>query len=153
MRIAFVLAAAVLAGCASAQATRTSQNTLQIDAGAAPECGAQGAARVAAKSAAIETLRAGYDRYVITGGQSQNNVSTTRMPGRFQTTGSMQGGVYRSTTNYVPGATVVSGSHDRSLSVVMFREGEPGAEEAVDAREALGADWAEQVKSGIRSCM
>jgi hypothetical protein len=153
MRIAFILVAAALAGCASAQATRTSQNTLQIDAGAAPECGAQGAARVAAKSAAIETLRAGYDRYIITGGQSQNNVSTTRMPGRFQTTGAMSGGVYRTTTTYVPGPTVTTGSHDRSLSVVMFREGEPGAEEAVDAREALGAEWQDLVKSGIRSCL
>jgi hypothetical protein len=35
----------------------------------------------------------------------------------------------------------------------MFREGEPGAEEAVDAREALGPEWQDLVKSGIRSCL
>ena len=58
-----------------------------IDAGAAPACGSMGAAKVAQKSAAVETIRAGYDRYIITGGQAQNNVSVTQMPGQFQTSG------------------------------------------------------------------
>jgi len=76
-----------LTACAGAQATRTSANTMMIDAGAAPACGPGGAAKVAAKSAAIETIRAGYDRYIITGGQAQNNVSVTQMPGHVQTVG------------------------------------------------------------------
>jgi hypothetical protein len=33
-----------------------------IDAGTAPACGSMGAAKVAQKSAAVETIRAGYDR-------------------------------------------------------------------------------------------
>lgn len=146
-----------LSACAGAQATRTSANTMIIDAGAAPACGAGGAAKVAAKSAAIETIRAGYDRYIITGGQAQNNVSVTQMPGHYQTRGTaMYGrgfGTYSATTSYVPGPTIVSGSHDRSLGVMMFRNGEPGAEQAIDARQALGPEWAEMVKDGVNTCL
>lgn len=90
-----------------------------IDAGAAPACGRSGAARVAARSAALETIRAGYDRYVFAGGQSQNNVSVTQMPGHVQTTGVAHygGGVgtFNATSTYVPGPTFVSGSHDACL--------------------------------------
>jgi len=149
--------AGALSACAGAQATRTSANTMIIDAGAAPACGSMGAAKVAQKSAAVETIRAGYDRYIITGGQAQNNVSVTQMPGQFQTSGTaMYGrgyGTYNSTTTYVPGPTIVAGSHDRSLGVVMFRTGEPGAENAIDARQALGAEWQDLVKSGVHTCL
>jgi hypothetical protein len=128
-----------------------------IDAGAAPACGAMGAAKVAQKSAAVETLRAGYDRYIITGGQAQNNVSVSQMPGHFQTSGTATYGrgfgTYNARTTYVPGPTIVSGSHDRSLGVVMFRNGEPGSENAIDARQALGPEWADLVKSGVRTCL
>jgi len=128
-----------------------------IDAGAAPACGAMGAAKVAQKSAAVETLRAGYDRYIITGGQAQNNVSVSQMPGHFQTYGTATYGrgfgTYNARTTYVPGPTIVSGSHDRSLGVVMFRNGEPGSENAIDARQALGLEWADLVKSGVRTCL
>jgi hypothetical protein len=112
--------------------------------------------RVASKSAAIETLRAGYDRYIITGGQAQNNVSVSQMPGHLQTSGTATYGgygSYRATTTYVPGPTIVSGSHDRSLGVVMFRHREPGAENAIDARQALGPEWQELVRSGVRTCL
>jgi hypothetical protein len=147
-----------LSACAGAQATRTSANTMVIDAGAAPACGSQGAAKVAAKSAAVETIRAGYDRYIITGAASQNNVSTTQMPGQFNTVGTSNyyGGGYRTynaTTTYTPGPTIVSGSHDRQLGVVMFRNGEPGAENAIDARQTLGPEWADLAKSGIHTCL
>ncbi|WP_240539870.1 hypothetical protein [Salinarimonas soli] len=128
-----------------------------IDAGAAPACGSQGAARVAAKTAAIETIRAGYDRYIIAGGAAQNNVSVSQMPGSYQTAGTMNYGrgygSYNATTTYVPGPTIVAGSHDRQLSVVMFREGEPGAEQAIDAKSALGPEWQDLVKSGVRTCL
>lgn len=82
--------AAALSGCAGAQVTRTSANTMQIDAGAAPACGAAGAAKVAARSA---------------------------------------------------------------LSVVMFKPGDPGFENALDAKQQLGPEWPELVKNGIRTCL
>lgn len=151
--VVVALVGMALAGCAGASATRTSQNTLMIDAAAAPACGSQGAAKVAARSAAIETIKAGYDRYIIGGSQAQNNVSVSQMPGSVQTNGTYYGGVYRGTSTYMPGATVVSGSHDRQLAVIMFKNGEPGAQQALDAREQLGPEWQEQVKKGIMTCL
>lgn len=62
-------------------------------------------------------------------------------------------GTYSTTTIYVPGPTIVSGSHDRSLGVMMFRKGEPGSENTLDAREMLGPEWQEIVKNGVRTCL
>jgi hypothetical protein len=39
-----------------------------IQTGAAPICGGAGALKVSQQLAAIETIKAGYDRYIITGG-------------------------------------------------------------------------------------
>jgi hypothetical protein len=124
-----------------------------IQTGAAPVCGGQGAIRVAQQLAAIETIRAGYDRYIITGGQAQNNVTVTQMPGSYTTAGTYGYGSYRGTTTYQPGPTFVSGTHDQGLAIVMFREGEPEAQQAVSARDALGPDWEEKVKRGVHTCL
>lgn len=153
MRRVVVGLALALAGCASGQAVRTSANTMVIQTGAAPVCGGQGALRVAQQLAAIETIRAGYDRYIITSGQAQNNVVVSQAPGTYNTTVSGGGGFYQGTTTYTPGPTIVAGSHDQGLSVVMFREGEPGAQQALSARDALGADWQEKVKNDIHTCL
>jgi hypothetical protein len=124
-----------------------------IQTGAAPVCGGAGALRVAQQLAAIETVRAGYDRYIITGGQAQNNVVVTEMPGSYNTRGTFNQGNYQATTTYQPAPAIVSGSHDQGLTVVVFRDGEPGAERAVSARETLGTDWQEKVKNGVHTCL
>lgn len=146
----------LLAGCAGAQATRTSANTMIINARAAPACGAAGAARVASKSAAIETIRAGYERYIIVDAASQNNVRVTQLPGTVNTTGTITYGngfgTVNTTSRYTPGPTIISGGHKQSLAVVMFRSGDPGYERALDARQMLGPNWEKLVKSGIRTC-
>lgn len=155
MRYIFVALAGalIISGCARSEAVRTSANTMIIQTGAAPVCGGTGALRVAQQLAAVETIRAGYDRYIITGGQAQNNVVVNQMPGSFRTTGTYGAGFYQARTTYQPGATIVSGSHDQGLAVVMFREGDAGAQQAVSAREMLGPDWSEKVKNGIRTCL
>jgi len=124
-----------------------------ISASAAPVCGGQGALRVAQEQAAIQTIRAGYDRYIITGGQAQNNIAVTQMPGSYQTTGMYGGGFYQGTTTYQPGPTIVSGSHDQGITVVMFRDGDPSAQQAITARDTLGRDWQEKVKSPHFTCL
>ncbi len=151
-RVTAVLAALLLSACAGAQATRTSANTAIIDASAAPACGAMGASRVAAKSAAVETLRAGYERYIITGASSRNNVRTAVVGMQANTFGTISGNTFAGTTTYTP-TTVTYGSHDRMLTVIMFNKGDPGYEQALDAKETLGPEWQDLVKSGIRSCL
>src|SRR6185312_3798269 len=75
----FVVASlsAALAGCASTSTIPLSQDTFQITASAAPACGTAGAQQVAFKQAAVETIRRGYDRFVIVGGQASSNVVGT----------------------------------------------------------------------------
>jgi hypothetical protein len=155
--VALIALAPALAGCAGAQAMRTSLDTMVIQASAAPACGGMGAARVAQKSAAIETLKAGYDRYIIFSGAAENNVAVVHGPGTVQTTGTMAYGggfgTYNGVSTYIPGPTFVVGHHDQSLTVKMFHEGDLGAEQALSARDALGPDWAEQVKSRVMTCL
>jgi hypothetical protein len=155
MRIAFVALAGALAlgGCARSEAVRTSANTMIIQTGAAPICGGAGALKVSQQLAAIETIKAGYDRYIITGGQAQNNVSATQLPGSYNTTATYGSGFYQGHTTYQPGPTIVSGSHDQGLAVVMFREGDAGAQQAISAREMLGPEWADKVKIGVHTCL
>jgi hypothetical protein len=115
-----------LGGCASAEATRTAQDSLIINSSAAPACGSLGAARVAAKQAAIETIKAGYDSYVITGQQEH--------------------------TTYSWGAYASLAYPEQGLQVKMFHKGELGSADALDARAELGPDWEKAVTQGQISC-
>lgn len=158
IRIVFVVGvAALLSACAGAQAVRTSADTMIIQASAAPACGGQGATKVAAQSAAIETIKAGYDRYIIFNGAAQNNVTVSQMPGTVRTYGTATYGggfgTYNATSYYQPGPTIEMGSHDQSLAVKMFKDGDPGANQAISARATLGPDWADKVKKGVHTCL
>ncbi|TPM59178.1 hypothetical protein FJ959_09935 [Mesorhizobium sp. B2-2-4] len=155
--IALALSCGLLSACAASSAMRTSANTAIIQSSAAPVCGGIGAARVAEKQAAIETLKAGYDRYIIYDAAASNDVRVTQMPGSYQTMGSAS--VYGNTatfnanTQYIPGPTIVSGGHHQALGVKMFKDGEQGAAQAIPARDTLGPDWQKLLKEGtVHSC-
>lgn len=119
-------------------------------------CGSTGAAKVAEKQAAIETIKAGYDRYIITDAGASDSVSVTRLPGHYNTygTANMHGGygTYSATTTYQPGPTIVSGSYDQSFAIRMFRDGEPGASQGISAKQTLGPKWELFVKNGVNFC-
>lgn len=146
-RLGLALVAA-LVGCAGTDTIKTSSDTAIVTARAAPVCGGSGAARVAQRTAAIETLKAGYDRYVIYDAASANNVSVTQGPGSYRTTGSVWGNNISATTTYQPGPTIVSGNHQQSFAIKMFKDGQPGASLAISARETLGPKWQDAIKTG-----
>ena len=152
-----LIAMTVLAGCARTSVTPVAQNQVLIKTSAAPICGSGGSQNVASEMAAIATLRNDYERYIIVGSQSENNVSA------FQTgpTGSTTTGtatvygnqVYgSSTTRYTGGQTIVAGTRDTALHVVMLNPGDDGYENGLDAKEVLGEDWEKKVKNGISTC-
>jgi hypothetical protein len=70
------------------------QDTVQITSHAAPVCGGAGAQKVAFQRAAVETIRHGYDRFLILGGEAQTE---TRVLG------------YTPTTAYTTGAATATG--------------------------------------------
>ena len=150
MPLALLLA---LSGCAGTSAVRTSSDTAIVTARAAPVCGGVGAERVAVKQAAIETIKAGYDKYVIYDAAAQNTVTATQMPGTYTTTGMVNGGFLSATTTYQPGPTIYSGNHSQAFAIKMFKNGEPGAARAIDARSTLATHWQKPIKQGsLRTC-
>lgn len=145
------------AGCANSSVMDLDVNTIQISTSAAAVCGAQGAQQVASRRAAIETLRQGFDRYVILGGQAENNVRvigrtpvfanshTSDSVNTFGNYGTYSGDT---TTTFSGGEPIVGGSHDQSLAVRMFASGDPDGSGAIDARRVLGPDWQKAVAKG-----
>ncbi|TDH37772.1 hypothetical protein E2A64_01125 [Pseudohoeflea suaedae] len=140
------IAATLAAGCTSSNTVRTSANTLIVHTSAEAMCGGSGAAKIAQKQAAVETIKAGFDRYIIVGAQNSNNVQVVQGPGTYSTTGTISGGHYFGTTTYQPGMPIVYGGYDQAFAIRMYKEQEPEAKHAVSAREILGPDWAEAVK-------
>ena len=135
--IAAAVAALSLSACANTSTTRLAQNMVRIDVSAAPACGRSGAVSVVSKTAAIETLRYGYDKYIIAGTGAENNV-----------------GVYGTSYNYnyatggVYATPMIAGTHDANMTVVVFTYDDPAGAQALDARSALGADWQKIVAKG-----
>lgn len=115
-------------------------------------CGEIGAAKVAQKQAAVATLKAGYDSYIIVDAASQNNVQVVQTPGTYNTTAVANGNYVTATTTYQPGVPIVMGHHNQAFAIRMFKNGEPGSENALSARDALGPDWQNKMKQVTLTC-
>lgn len=157
LRLGLLLGLLPVAACAGSSVMDVDSDTIVISTSAAPACGQRGAQSVAVKRAAFETLRRGYDRYVILGAQAQNNVgvvghtslvANTYSSGTVQTYGNT--GSYSGYSNtYVSGGQpIIGGSHDQQLAIRMFRASDPQGARAVDARQVLGPDWQKVLKKG-----
>ena len=102
-----------------------------------------GAQQVAFKQAAVETIRRGYDRFMIMNGQTGSSyVGST--PVAYQSLGRGAGMVYG-------GAPMMS--HDQGLTVKLFRENEPGFGNAISARDTLGPDGKAISEKDTLSCL
>ena len=93
MRLALLsIFALTLSACASSSVMQFNADTVQITTSAAPACGAAGAEKVAYQRAAIETIKHGFDRFIITGAGAQNNVRVVgTTPLQAHTTGTATG--------------------------------------------------------------
>ena len=133
-------------------------DTIQLTAGAAPVCGAVGARRVAARQAAVETIRRGFDKFVILDGAYQNSVGVIGYtPVVAQTNGTAYATGYggyagQSTTTYSGGNPIIAGSHNQALVVKMFKDGDPAGANGVSARQQLGPDWKKAIESDVATC-
>lgn len=63
----FYLAVVGLAGCAQTTIQPMSKDTFKVATKAAPACGPNGARNVAFKTASVEVIRRGHDKFVVTG--------------------------------------------------------------------------------------
>lgn len=151
-----------LSACVRTSTMPLAADTVQITARAAPACGAEGAEKVAIKQAAIETLKAGYDRFIVIGGAAQNNVAVVgTTPVVANTYGSATAYGYgntataygQSTTTYSGGTPIFAGSRDQSLVVKMFHASDPQSVNALDAKVLLGPDWQTAMNEKNNNCL
>lgn len=156
--LSLIACAAILMGCASTSVTPVAKNQVIISTSAAPACGRSGSLKVANALAAVETIRRGYERFVIQGMNSQNNVRVAQMPVRGATTnynfnryGSTTTGTAQ--TSFYGGGPIVLGSNDADIAVLMMNPGDAGFSNAIDAKQALGPDWQKLVENGIKTCL
>lgn len=145
-RTVYLIGLLLLTGCASSNVTPLAQDTVLISASAAPACGRQGAQRVALAQAAAETLRRGYDKFIVVGTASESRigvVGTTPVIGQTNLSGRMMGNTFygSGSTTYTGGQPIIAGRHDQDFAIKMFRASDPAASNAVDARETLGPEW------------
>ena len=143
-----------LGGCAATTATDLSRTQFILSTQAAPACGRTGAQRVATNMAAVEVLRRGFDRYFIVDARTQNNVSVVRTGPTYANTTftGLNTGFGTANTTFGGQQTIVAGSNDAELLIVMVEPGSRGYDDALDARQILGPEWEELVENGIKTC-
>ena len=97
-------------------------------------CGAKGTREIAFKSAAIEVINRGADKFIVVGDQSSSNITG----GQFTTYGGFQ----------------TYGSNTQDMVIQIVKKGDPRFADALSAKQTLGPDWQEIVAKGTPdSCL
>lgn len=97
-------------------------------------CGAKGTREIAFKSAAIEVINRGADRFIVVGDQSCLSIT---------------GGQF---TSY--GGFETYGSNTQDMVIQIVKKGDARYADSLSAKQTLGADWQELVAKGTPdSCL
>jgi hypothetical protein len=121
---------AAIAGCAEQTAMRLAHDTVRVNISTAPIYGALEPERRAMLLAAEETVKAGFDKFLIVNGASgfqRNTLGTTG--------GSASWNQYGGT--YTGPQTIGMPRFTTELVIKMFKGDDPAGRNAVDAREIL----------------
>ena len=133
-----ILAALLAAGCAEQSAMRLSANTVRVNVSTAPIYGAVEPERRAMVIAAEETLKHGYDRFLIVSGQSELRRNTIGVI-PAQTNGSWSANAYGGSgyVSHTGARPIGMPRFETQIMVKMFHRGESGADQAIDAHQVL----------------
>jgi hypothetical protein len=131
LRIGFLLLALLVAGCAEQSAMRLAADTVRINVSTAPVYGALEPERRAMVMAAQETVKSGYDKFLIIDGGSSFNQNVIGQTGGYAT-----GSLTRGFTAVGP-QPVAMPRFQTALTIKMFKASDPQAQNAVDAHEIL----------------
>jgi hypothetical protein len=137
-----------LAACASSSVTPLAQNQVLIQTTADLPCGNRGTEKVVVEMAAVETLRRGFDGFVVKTTKTEDTLYTNAKSGlKKQARAINEDPIAKSVLNLS-----ITGVYDKSLIVTMLRKGDAGFNTATDARSVLGPDWQKTVSDGVSSC-
>ena len=147
LRVLPIALAVVVAGCARTSTVPVDADTIRITVRVAPICDGKDADRLARRQAAVETIRRGFEDYVVV---------------------SSVGGDHLADEAPVTARTILNGdstralfsedapllAHHRVLTVRMLRAGQGDSTSSVSARAFLGDDWEELVtKDAAPTCV
>jgi hypothetical protein len=130
-KIAFAaVLAAGLAGCAEQTAMRLAHDTIRVNVSTAPVYGALEPERRAMVLAAEETVKAGFDKFIIINGASGFHRNTLGTTGGYASWNQYGGTAVGSQTVGMP-------RFQTEITIKMFKADDPQGRNAVDAREIL----------------
>ena len=127
-KIAVLLVLMVLGACVETSVQPLTQSSFKIATEAEDMCGAKGTREIAFKTAAIEVIKRGADRFVVVGDQSRSGITGAQYTpfGGFQTYGSNQ----------------------QDMVIQIVSKSDPNYQDALSARQTLGPDWQAIVAGG-----
>ena len=140
LRVLLLLIPAVLIGCARTSTVHVGEDTIEVTVHVGTICDARDAARLAQRHAAVETIRRGFDDYIVIGSVGGDHVAG-EAPETARTTLFGGGG-----TLFSEDAPLLA--HHRVLTVRMFQAGEGDSTATVSARAVLGDEWEAVVARG-----
>ena len=141
IRVLLVVLPVVLAGCARTSTAPVGADTIEITVHVGTICDGSDAERLARRHAAVETIRRGFDDYVVVGSFGGDHMADEE-PATARTTLSGSSG----RTLFSEDAPLLA--HHRVLTVRMFRAGEGDSAATVSARAVLGDEWEAVVAKG-----
>ncbi len=143
-RVLLLLLPALLGGCARISTTSVDENTIEITVHVATVCSERDAERLAQRHAAVETVRRGFDDYLVVGSVGGDHVAGDA-PATARTT------LYGSSGRTLFSEDAPLLAHHRMLTIRMFRAGEGDSAAAVSARAVLGDEWEATAAKGAPS--
>lgn len=117
-----------VAGCVETSVQPLTQSSFKISTEAEDMCGAKGTREIAFREAAIEVIKRGADRFIVVGDQSRSAIT---------------GGMF---TTY--GGFDTYGTNTQDMVIQIVQKGDPRFNDALSARQTLGAGWQEIVAKG-----
>ena len=141
VRILLLLLPVVLTGCARTSTAPVGADTIEVTVHVGTICDGGDAERLARRHAAVETIRRGFDDYVVIDSVGGDHTAKEE-PATARTT--LSGGSGR--TLFSEDAPLLA--HHRVLTVRMFQAGEGDSAATVSARAVLGDEWEAVVARG-----
>ena len=138
MRVALLVLVIFLTGCVQVSTVPLTTDVVQITAQADSTCGARGAEQVALHQASVETIKRGFDRFLIVDSKA---TSVTQQVGQTPIRALFTPHI----VSVYGGQPIVDETHNQVFTVKMFHEGDPAGNKALWARELLGKNWKELV--------
>lgn len=148
--IAITASVMVLTACAETSVMPLSKDTIRISTTGDDICGEQGAQIVALRTAAVESIRRGYENFIIIGAGGDGRtrlIGVTPATAQTNATAAVAGSgdaavaAGSSTTTYSGGVPMYATEYRQGLTVRMFHAGDPEGANALSARETLGPGW------------